>query len=1054
MAKNSFYRALNIEKEESANVLLFLSQSVFLGLFYGALDVAAYSLFLDVYPSTMLPKAYIVSGIIGIILTSLYTTLQSKFNFSRFAFFNLLIVAILALMLRSGFLFFSKNIIVFVIFVMYTPLNIIATLGFWGAVSRVFSLRQGKRIFGLIDSGQILGIILASYGATLLLALKMQTTDLLVVSSISIIAALILQFFISRRFSFKITESESNSVEDETPKEGSAFFQFFKKKYIIYLAAFTGFSMVATFFVAYSFMSVTKDSYPDTASFGKFIGAFTGTLMIFSLLIKTFIYGRLMKTYGLRTILLLSPVLLIIFTLVAIFFGNVFGFTSASGNFVLFFLIIALTRLFSKTLKDSFEIPAFKILYQSIDAKIRYSIQSRIDGTVNELSALASGLMLMGLASLAFIKVIHFIYFLLLVLIVWVYLAARLYKEYRNSLQASLSGYQKKTEHSRLIDQSMVIEEGLNTGSLFARVYSLEVARKFNDSAFVKEFGNFVETDGLFEKQYVEAALVRLLPSTTERILPLLGRRNDLKLPPVLKLNGELNASNIDRYVRSVNPVERAWGAYALEKIEGEEKIKSLKLLLRDQDMQVRAAAITTCGNNKLTELAPSLIEHLSHPDCFHLAFEALVKIADPCIEFLEIYFAKSGTEESTQLRIIRIYGMMTGNKVKEVLLNKMESFNRTISIEAIKSLKKLKVSFTEDELQRVFRLMTDYMGRMAWTVSLHVSLLDLKQFEDLSAAIDKETHDNYDVIMDLLSLAFEEHSVLLIKENLDAGTKEGAGYALELMDIFVNDELKRYLFPLFEDNTPAEKLRVLQEEYPVLKLSAEQVLKAILNRSRNELTDYTKLMALYSYPALYEQAEITDDIVSHLFNPDINIAETAAWINYKLLPSSLDQYLERIDIQLREEISQKITKFKKYGEQRLFISFVRFLKQQHHFSVFSGEQIREFAARFNRLDLDSAESLKWTSSDSSMFMFIVLEGTVSLKGSAYFSGTFSKGEIVMTLPLEILEKESVIIEALDDSQVAILDRSKAEALIFDHPEYRRLFLDIAKKTNIIKNTA
>ena len=196
---NVFYRLLNIEREEAGDVLLFLSQSVFLGLFYGALDVAAYALFLDVYPPTMLPKAYIVSGIFGILLTSLYTVYQSKIRFSRFALINLLIIAILAIMLRSGFFFLSKGAIVFVIFVLYTPLNIMATLGFWGGVGRTFNLRQGKRIFGLIDSGQILGIILSSYGATALISFHFQTRDLLFVSSISIVLALLLQAMISRR---------------------------------------------------------------------------------------------------------------------------------------------------------------------------------------------------------------------------------------------------------------------------------------------------------------------------------------------------------------------------------------------------------------------------------------------------------------------------------------------------------------------------------------------------------------------------------------------------------------------------------------------------------------------------------------------------------------------------------------------------------------------------------------------------------------------------------------------------------------------------------------
>jgi signal-transduction protein with cAMP-binding, CBS, and nucleotidyltransferase domain len=132
----------------------------------------------------------------------------------------------------------------------------------------------------------------------------------------------------------------------------------------------------------------------------------------------------------------------------------------------------------------------------------------------------------------------------------------------------------------------------------------------------------------------------------------------------------------------------------------------------------------------------------------------------------------------------------------------------------------------------------------------------------------------------------------------------------------------------------------------------------------------------------------------------------------------------------------------------------MKFLQQQEDFSVLTGEQIREFASRFNRVDLEASEAIKWSGNDSSMYMFIVVEGRVNLKGSAYFAGTFSQGEIVMTMPLEILEKELVIIEAIENSQVAILDKFKAEALIFDHPEFRNLFMDIAKKTNITKNTA
>ena len=53
------------------------------------------------------------------------------------------------------------KIIAFALLVVYGPLRIIALVGFWGSVGRLFSLRQGKRLFGLIDSGWILGIILS-----------------------------------------------------------------------------------------------------------------------------------------------------------------------------------------------------------------------------------------------------------------------------------------------------------------------------------------------------------------------------------------------------------------------------------------------------------------------------------------------------------------------------------------------------------------------------------------------------------------------------------------------------------------------------------------------------------------------------------------------------------------------------------------------------------------------------------------------------------------------------------------------------------------------------
>ncbi|HNV52983.1 MAG TPA: hypothetical protein PKM28_08850, partial [Tenuifilaceae bacterium] len=149
------YEALNIRKDEYLAVLLFVFQSFFLGTFLGTFDVGANTLFLQAFDQTMIPKAIVISGITGILLTSLYSYFQNRIIFSNLAVINLLVVFVFTFLLRAGYFFTDTKWLAFALFVLMGPLNIIALVGFWGTVSRIFDLRQGKRLFGIIDTGQV-----------------------------------------------------------------------------------------------------------------------------------------------------------------------------------------------------------------------------------------------------------------------------------------------------------------------------------------------------------------------------------------------------------------------------------------------------------------------------------------------------------------------------------------------------------------------------------------------------------------------------------------------------------------------------------------------------------------------------------------------------------------------------------------------------------------------------------------------------------------------------------------------------------------------------------
>ena len=446
--KDRLFKLLGIETGEESMVSMLLTQSVFRGIFFGAFDISAHSIFLSVYDEKMMARAYVISGLAGIVLTGSYTWLQAKLRFHTFSVTNLIFVTLLTFLLWLAILLFPGKIVTFAIFVMLGPLNILAMLGFWGTTGRLFTLRQGKRLFGLVDAGLVIGIIISCYAIPVLLSLKFSSHNILLISTASVLAATVIQTMIGRRFTYVV-------VEEKAKSEKGTMSIFRENSYIRMMGVFVALSVMTAFFVQYSFMAVTRLQYPMEEDMARFLGLFTGSMMIFTLLIKLLVFSYLIKNYGLKICLVISPILVVAFTALAILIGMTMGIgATASSGFIIFFLILALSRLFSKSLKDSIESPSFKVIYQTVNEKIRYEVQAGIDGTVNEISALSSGLLLAGLGALAFIKLFHFSLVLFIIIIAWIYVAFKLYQEYRKSIRDSLDETES-TSASALTDDTM-----------------------------------------------------------------------------------------------------------------------------------------------------------------------------------------------------------------------------------------------------------------------------------------------------------------------------------------------------------------------------------------------------------------------------------------------------------------------------------------------------------------------------------------------------------------------------------------------------------------------
>src|SRR5450432_2359886 len=88
-------RILNVKREEETQVLLMLGTGFFMGIFLATYQVTAESLFINKL-SDQLNKAFLISGILGIASTGLFSFAQNRIKFTTLTITSILMVVVLS----------------------------------------------------------------------------------------------------------------------------------------------------------------------------------------------------------------------------------------------------------------------------------------------------------------------------------------------------------------------------------------------------------------------------------------------------------------------------------------------------------------------------------------------------------------------------------------------------------------------------------------------------------------------------------------------------------------------------------------------------------------------------------------------------------------------------------------------------------------------------------------------------------------------------------------------------------------------------------------------
>ena len=853
-----------IESGEGLMISMLLTQSVFLGIFIGTFDITAHSLLLSTFDEKMMARGYVVSGFAGILITLLYSRLQKTVHFSNLAFINLMSAGVVTLFLWCLLIFSPEKWMIFLVFILLGPLNFMVLTVFRGTTDRLATGQQENKIFRLPEIGLISGIMIISFIVPVLMLLKLQSHNLLLISASSVLVAAVIQPLALTRFG--LVKIETDEFSEDTGKAITQLVHLRREPLIKMLVIFATLSVLTVFFIQYSFMAVTRVQYPVAEDMAGFLGFLTGSMMIILLFFKLVAYPFILHKYGLRYCLLIPPLLIIVFTALAVISGLILGYTpDSSGGFLIFFVLLALSRIFSKSLKESVEIPSFKVFYQSIKEEMRLGLQSVMNGTFNETALLISGVILIIPGLFGFVKIVHFSIILLIISIIWFVTGLRLFKEYRNSII--------KVTDTDIPEVSST--DGSKKQNDLNNRFSARI--DFKTDYFSLISGNYSVLNTVTNKLYFE------------EIIDYAYSKKDINLLPVLKK--ATNNSKLDEEIRqhSADVVEllqknSAASDYGDEKIN--EAIKMLAgtrmpqttevlRLLRDKSIESKRLAIYMIGKFRLNDLLSEVCECLNVPGLANDAAEVLKTFGVFAEDVLMRYYLRTSGNVRLSKNVLRLLGKTCTKETMEFLFSRLWTNSRQLKEVTIKCLIDCKFRPSGEEKQRLNQLISDVIGIIAWNISSRISL---ERDEDnfLLEKITREIDRWNKFLFELLSLTYDFRVIERIRENVEKKTEESFTNAVEMTSVVVSASISSKLISLLQVLYDEDRIKELFYFYPGEVPARKKLLEDIINCDYNLLSLWTKACTLRSISRI-EGNEMAESVTALLFSPEELIQEEAA---------------------------------------------------------------------------------------------------------------------------------------------------------------------------------
>ncbi len=991
----------------------------FSGIFIATFQASSYALFITHFEeSTDLPIAIVISGLLGMVFTYIYSKLQVRISYRYLTIGILLFLFTSIAALAYGFVNFKGyNNLFYIAFVLIVPFSYLLMLIFWGIFGRVFNVGQAKRIIGNIDLGQMLATLGAFFAIAFITDSNflfdqalLSTEDLIYFSLVAIGGCIFTFYFVTKNYEF--SQSEMKLVHED--RKEITIPELGKNRYLFLLSSFIIVSMIVVTFIDFSFANVITARYTDQNALTSFIGFFEGTVIIFSFLLQTLVTDRIIHLYGLRISLLVNPILIVVIITASVAIGVFLGYTPENSYFLFFFIAIAGAKLFIASIKDAIDSPTFKLYFLPIPINLRLDAQSKIEGVVNATAYSIGGILIILISKIQAFNLLYISIFAIPFLILWYVIIQRMYHKYNDALQGALrSGMTEEKQHAENFTVKSILEKSLESNTDQDVLFTLKMMERLEPTLFENTIINLSDNDNKNISEFVQNKLSQIdldynVNSETKSLAKaaLAGQEQSevLSIPPnrLLKLS------------KSVDYQDRVLAVKYLRKLINDDNIFVLLELLRDIDIRVKKEALITARVVNRKETYNTLVEQLSSSYFCQYAADALVSGGQQALEILESSFHRSGQTDEVMRKIVQVIGRIGGQQAIALLWDKIDFPDRKVVRQVLISLRHYNYQASGFEASNIKSILEHEASKTIWNLAAIKELPDEPAYMEVRNALKEEIKDNYDDIFMLLSLLYDPAAVQLVKHNLEKGDSESITYGMELMALFIEPDIKDKLFPLLDDVSVAEKIRKLQDYFPRENYSAFEVITYLMSRNYNLTNRWTKAAAINTLISLPDY-KINNELLSQLFNPDILLRQTAGWVIYNKDRESYNSVTNRLLPEEKRALDEAMSQnsLTEGLEDGFFLHFevCQRLKEMVLFRPLPGVMISEIADNIKMENLERGQEYFIEQNEDSSEILIMALGSATIH--------YPEGEA-------ILNSGDVIGEITNSEQGKAIDKVKA----------------------------